>query len=43
MRLIMFIMMERLKGEKSFWAPYFAIVNFTDLPFLWSDEEIKEF
>ncbi len=43
LRLIAFIMMERLKGERSFWKPYFDIVNFTDLPFLWSEEEVKEF
>jgi len=36
-------MMERMKGEKSFWAAYFEIVNFTDLPFMWEDAEIKAF
>lgn len=41
--LIAFIMYERLKGENSFWAPYWNIVNPSDLPAFWSDEDILEF
>ena len=41
--LIVFIMYEKLKGQDSFWAPYFNIVNPSDLPAFWSDEEILEF
>jgi hypothetical protein len=33
--LIIFLMYEMLKGEKSLWYPYFQIVNFSDLPMLW--------
>jgi len=42
LRLIVFIFYERLKGDRSFWKPYFDIVNFTDLPFLWEDKEVEE-
>ena len=41
--LIVYIWHERMKGDNSFWAPYLDIVNFTDLPFLWKDEELDEF
>ena len=34
---------EKLKGEDSFWAPLFAIANDSDLPYLWSQDEVDEF
>jgi len=43
LKLIVFLWHERAKGEASFWKPYIDIINFTDLPFLWSDEELAEF
>ena len=43
LRIIVFIWSERCKGEASFWKPYLDIINSTDLPFLWTDEEINEF
>lgn len=39
-RMILFLWYERVKGEKSFWKPYLDIINFTDLPCLWSNEEL---
>lgn len=41
--LIVYLWHEKTKGEASFWKPYLDIINFTDLPFLWSDEEIDQF
>ena len=41
--LICFIWHERAKGDASFWKPYLDIINFTDLPFLWTDDELSEF
>ena len=40
--LIVFLLYEMLKEEKSFWAPYFAIVNVSDLPYTWSEDELNE-
>lgn len=40
--LIIFMFHEMLKGEDSFWHPYFEIINISDLPMLWTDEEIDE-
>jgi hypothetical protein len=40
--LIIFLFYEMLKGEDSFWHPYFQIINVSDLPMLWTDEEIDE-
>jgi len=34
---------ELLKGEKSFFHPYFQVISDTDLPMTWSDEELREF
>ena len=31
-----------MKGEASFWYPYFQIVNKSDLPFLWERSQIRE-
>ena len=36
-------MHEQMKGEESFFYPYFQIVNRSDLPFLWEPNDIKEF
>ena len=41
--LIVFLWHEKAKGEASFWKPYLDIINFTDMPFLWNDEELNEF
>jgi len=41
--LIVWYLVEYLKGEKSFWYPCIAITNLSELPFLWSKEEIAEF
>ena len=40
-RMIIFLWHELCKGEGSFWKPYLDIINFTDLPCLWSDEELQ--
>lgn len=42
LRLIFFITWELAKGDKSFWAPYFAITEETDLPCFWDPEDLKE-
>ena len=42
LRMVMFLWHERAKGDKSFWKPYLDIINFTDLPCLWSDDELAE-
>lgn len=41
--LIVYMWMECQKGEASFFKPFIDIINFTDLPFLWSDAELEEF
>ena len=43
LRIIVYLWYEKSKGEESFWKPYLDIINFTDMPFLWSDEEMDEF
>lgn len=40
--LASFILHEILKGEESFWHPYLEIINISDLPMLWSEEEVEE-
>jgi hypothetical protein len=40
--LIVFLWHEMLKGEESFWHRYFEIINISELPMIWSDEEIEE-
>lgn len=35
--------MEMLKGEESFWHPYFQVINTCDLPMAWSEAELVEF
>ena len=40
--LASFVFHEFLKGEASFWHDYFAIINFSDIPMLWTEEEIDE-
>lgn len=34
--LVLYTFYEKLKGENSFWAPSFAIMNLSDLPAFWS-------
>jgi len=38
LRIIFFVIWEMCKGEQSFWAPYFAIVEETDLPIFWDQD-----
>ena len=40
--LATFVLHEILKGEDSFWFPYLEIINFSDIPMLWSEDEIDE-
>jgi hypothetical protein len=40
--LATFILHELLKGEESFWFPYLEIINFSDIPMLWTADEIDE-
>mmetsp|Transcript_16029 Transcript_16029/g.15449 ORF Transcript_16029/g.15449 Transcript_16029/m.15449 type:complete len:97 (+) Transcript_16029:233-523(+) len=40
--LITFLWYELLKGENSFYHPYFQIVNISDLPMFWEQEEVEE-
>jgi hypothetical protein len=40
--LIAFFMYEMMKGEESFWYPYLQIINISDLPMTWTDEELDE-
>jgi hypothetical protein len=42
LRLIFFVTYELAKGEKSFWHPYFAIAERSNLPAYWEDNEIHE-
>lgn len=42
LRMITFVMHHMLIGEKSFWHPFWQIINEADLPMRWSDEEIAE-
>jgi len=32
-----------LKGEESFWYPFFQVINLSDLPMHWSNDELTEF
>ena len=43
MPMIIYIWHEQLKGEKSFWHPYFETINTCDMPHFWEDSEIEEF
>lgn len=40
--LIFFVMTELIKGEDSFWAPYFATTEKTDLLLFWNNEVLLE-
>ena len=42
-KMITYLWHERSKGEASFWKPYLDIINFSDLPLLWKDEELHQF
>ncbi len=39
--VIFFVMTEMIKGEESFWAPYFAITEKTDMCQFWSEDELS--
>lgn len=41
--IVIYCFYERLKGDKSHWKPYYDIINVSDLPAFWSDDEINEF
>jgi hypothetical protein len=40
--LASFVFHEFLKGEESFWHDYFEIINFSDIPLLWTEDEVDE-
>ena len=40
--MITFVMHHMLIKEKSFWNPFWKIINMSDMPMRWNDEEIKE-
>lgn len=40
--LIAFLWYEKMKGEKSFYHPYFEVINMSDLPIYWTEEEKNE-
>ncbi len=42
-QLAVYVWHERTKGENSFYKPFLDIINDSDLPFTWSDEELAEF
>ena len=42
LKLTFFVLHEMSKGEKSLWAPYFAISEMPDIPMLWDDKDLKE-
>ena len=42
MTIVVFVFYEMLKGDDSFWKPYFDIISPTDLPLLWTDHELLE-
>ena len=41
--MILWLWHEKAKGEASFWKPFCDTINFTDMPMLWSHEELAEF
>jgi len=41
--IIVYIWHEQMKGEKSFWFPYFDTINTCDMPMSWTDAELDEF
>jgi hypothetical protein len=40
--MITFVMHHILIKEKSFWHPFWQIINLSDMPMRWSDEETAE-
>ena len=42
LKLTFFVLHEMSKGDKSLWAPYFAISEMPDIPMLWDDKDLKE-
>lgn len=43
LRLIVYLFHELLKEEKSFWYPYFQVISSSEIPMVWSEEELSEF
>lgn len=41
--LIVYVFHELLKGEESFWHPYFEVISWSDIPMLWTEDELSEF
>lgn len=41
--MVLFFLHEKLKGEASFYYPAIQIMNTSELPYRWSDEEVGEF
>jgi hypothetical protein len=41
LRLIVYVFYELLKGEKSFWYPYFEVISWSDIPMLWESDELS--
>ena len=35
-------MWEMCKGEDSFWSPYFECASWADLPYKWTEDELKD-
>ena len=40
--MIVFVMHHMLIGENSFWHPFWQIINMSDMPMKWSEEEVSE-
>ena len=40
--MIVFVMHHMMIGEKSFWYPFWKIVNMSDMPMRWEEHEIEE-
>lgn len=41
--LVVYVFLEMIKKESSFWHDYFQVVESCDMPMLWSDSELAEF
>ena len=40
--MIVFVMHHMLIGKKSFWHPFWQVINMSDMPMRWSDTEMQE-
>jgi hypothetical protein len=40
--LALFLMVESLKGDKSFWRHYISVMNTSDLTYQWTDKELRQ-